>query len=121
MRKVYDAHVNKLMKRGDEYAEIAENLKRRRDELCEYINAQNNVQLLENYLHYFYDETEYLWDYMEDGSLFIDDPDRICELLDFREKEMRTDFELMLERGEIVPEDFELISVDGRASCRERV
>ena len=76
LRKVYDAHVNKLMKRGDEYAEIAENLKRRRDELCEYINAQNNVQLLENYLHYFYDETEYLWDYMEDGSLFIDDDDR---------------------------------------------
>ena len=33
MRKVYDTHVNKLMKRGDEYAEIAENLKRRRDEL----------------------------------------------------------------------------------------
>lgn len=113
LRKVYDAHVNKLMKRGDEYAEIAENLKRRRDELCEYINAQNNVQLLENYLHYFYDETEYLWDYMEDGSLFIDDPDRICELLDFREKEMRADFELMLERGEIVPEDFELITGTG--------
>ena len=35
LRKVYDTHVNKLMKRGDEYAEIAENLKRRRDELCE--------------------------------------------------------------------------------------
>ena len=38
---------------------------------------------------------------------------RICELLDFREKEMRTDFELMLERGEIVPEDFELITGTG--------
>lgn len=90
--------------------EAAANLTKRRDELCEYIRNVSNIQLLENYLQYFYDETEYLWDYMEDGTLIVDDPERIYEFLDTRSAELKEDFKVLLERGQIVPKDTELIS-----------
>ncbi len=108
--KEYTAHVKKLIKKGEEYRETAENLEKRRDELCEYIRSMSNIQLLENYLHYFYEEPEYLWDYMEQGTIFADDPDRICEYLDARSKETKEDFKLFLERGQVIPKDMELIS-----------
>ena len=80
------------------------------DQLCEYIEQTANVQLLENYIHYFYDETEYLWDYMSDGSIMIDDPDRIYETLDLRTREMKEDFQVLLERGQVIPKDTALLA-----------
>lgn len=108
--KEYTKQAVKLAKKGEEYREAIDNLEKRRDELCEYVDNVSNIQLLENYLHYFYDSTEYLWDYMEKGSIFVDDPDRIGEFLDSRAKEIRTDFQIMLERGQIVPKDTALLS-----------
>ena len=105
VRLAYTRQAEKLEKAGKQYAEAVENLKKRRESLCEYIDQVSNVQLLENYLHYFYDSGEYLWDYMRDGNLIIDDPDRICEFLDARGKEQQDDFQAMLERGQAVPED----------------
>lgn len=108
--KAYTNQAKKLLKKGEQYAETVRSLEQRRDELCEYIRNQRNVQLLENYLHYFYDRTEYLWDYLDRGNVYVDDPNRIYELLDAREKELAQDFEVMLRRGDIVPEDLELLT-----------
>lgn len=108
--KAYTDQAKKLLKKGEKYADAVHNLEKRRDELCEYIKNQRNVQLLENYLHYFYDRTEYAWDYLDGGNIYVDDPGRIYELLDSREKELRQDFEVMLERGDIIPEDLKLIT-----------
>ena len=110
LHKEYTAQAKRLVKKGDDYLDAAENLERRRDELCEYIRNTSNIQLLENYLHYFYQETEYLWDYMSRETVVVDDPDRICEFLDTRTKEIKDDFEILLERGQLVPKDMELAS-----------
>ena len=108
--KEYTAQVRRLLRKGEEQLAAAQNLEKRRDELCEYIRNVSNLQLLENYLHYFYDETEYLWDYMEDGVIAVDDPDRICDFLDGRSAELKDDFNLFLERGQVIPKDMELAS-----------
>ncbi len=110
IHKVYTSQVKRLLKKGEDFAEAAERLEKRRDELCEYVQNVSNLQLLENYLHYFYDSLEYLWDYMSRGTVFVDDPDRICEYLDTRGAELRDDFQVLLERGQVVPEDMALIS-----------
>ena len=85
--------------------ELADRIKKTRDELCEYIESVANLQLLENYIHYFYDEPEYLWDYMQNGSVMIDDPDRIYEALELRDREQDEDFKVMLERGQVIGSD----------------
>ncbi len=110
LHKEYTAQIRRLLKKGEQYLDAAENLEKRRDELCEYIRNVSNLQLLENYLHYFFDDTEYLWDYMQSGTVVVDDPDRICEFLDQRSAEIRDDFDILLERGQVVPKDMELAS-----------
>lgn len=84
-----------------------EHLLQRKNQLLEFIENTTNVQLLENYIHYFYDNTEYLWDYMSPGgAVMLEDPDRIREVLEFREQEDKEDFKTILERGEAVPGDY---------------
>ncbi len=60
-------------------------------------------------MHYFYEDPEYLWDYLQQGTVIVDDPDRICEYLDGRSKELKEDFQTFLERGQAAPRDMELI------------
>lgn len=108
--KEYTAQIKRLLKKGGDFEQAAEHLSKRRDELCEYIRSVSNLQLLENYLHYFYEDTEYLWDYLEDGAVIVDDPDRICEYLDARTAELKDDFKVFLERGQVIPKDMELVS-----------
>ncbi len=110
LHREYTAQIKRLLKKGEAFEQAAENLTKRRDELCEYITNVSNLQLLENYLHYFYDDTEYLWDYMEGGTVVVDDPDRICEYLDARNAEIKDDFKVFLERGQVIPKDMELVS-----------
>ncbi len=110
LHKEYTAQAKRLYKKGEAFEESAQRLEKRRDELCEYIQNVSNLQLLENYLHYFYQTTEYLWDYLEEGPVIVDDPDRICEFLDARSGELKEDFKVLLERGQVVPKDMELLS-----------
>ena len=106
--KAYDAHAKKLE------GARRDRLIQRKNQLLEFIENTANVQLLENYIHYFYEDTEYLWDYMREGGVvMLEDPDRIKEVLDFREKEDKEDFKTMLERGETVPGDYK--AFPGRA------
>ncbi len=86
------------------------NLKERMYQLTDFIEHSQNLQLLENYIHYFYDETEYIWDYMNNGSIMIDDPDRVYEAIDNRNKEIKVDFQARLERGLVIPKDYNIFS-----------
>ncbi|MBK5261344.1 MAG: transcription-repair coupling factor [Peptostreptococcaceae bacterium] len=109
INEVYGKEIKKAEKKGEEQRRLQ--LIKRRDQLVEFAENTTNLQLLENYLHYFYDELEYLWDYMnKDGILLIDDPDRIYETIENRTKEIHDDFKLLLERGNAVPKDAEIFS-----------
>jgi transcription-repair coupling factor (superfamily II helicase) len=109
IKEVYGNEIKKAEKRGEEQRQ--QQLMKRRDQLVEFAENTTNLQLLENYLHYFYDELEYLWDYMnKDGIILIDDPDRIYETLENRTKEIHDDFKLLLERGNAVSKDSEIFS-----------
>ena len=66
--------------------------------------------MLENYVHYFYPETEYIWDYMGDGMIIYEDFPRIEEHLELRSEELKNDLLTMLERGKAIPEDSQLIT-----------
>ncbi|MBQ9180456.1 MAG: transcription-repair coupling factor, partial [Firmicutes bacterium] len=77
----------------------------RRDQLLESIDTLTNIQHLENYMDYFYEETEYIWDYMQSPTVIIDDPGRIYEGLRARMTEFEEDFETFLERGLVVKDD----------------
>ncbi len=101
LEKAYMQHAKKI----DEPAK--KNLLQRKDQLISYIEDTKNIQLLENYIHYFYENTQYLWDYLEQGSpIMLDDPDRIREVISLKEKENKDDFHVLLERGEAIPADF---------------
>ena len=109
IKKEYDSQIERFSK-TDDHTDAVRSLEKRRDTLLGYIEDMTNIQLLENYVRYFYDEPEYLWDYMQDGYVIIDDPSRIFEFLDAREAELSEDFRTMLERGEVVPKDEDLIT-----------
>lgn len=107
IRKEYGRQAAKLEKTNREAASKLRELEGR---ICDHIENRTNAQLLENYIHYFYSKPEYIWDYMADGRIMLDDPERIFENLDLREAEMKEDFKILLERGEVVPKDAALIS-----------
>ena len=89
---------------------IPEKIIKTGSEIAEQIESGRNLEILSNYLHYFFDDTEYIWDYMKDGQILIDDPDRIYETLDLSDRETEGDFEVVLERGLAVPGDRAAIS-----------
>jgi len=105
----YDNHIEKLKKesKSDELSKRIDQLEVKKNQLVEFLSNSMNIQYMENYISYFYDDTEYLWDYMTSGTIIIDDPDRIDESLAVREKENKHDFEINLERGLAIPKDFE--------------
>ncbi len=108
IRREYGRQIKKYDKARE--TEKKENLEKTLRVITEYIEKVNNVQMLENYLHYFYDDLQYLWEYMTDGSVIVEDPDRIYEAIDLREAERREDFSVLLERGQAVPYDYGIFS-----------
>ena len=107
IRKEYGRQAAKLEKTNREAASRIRGLEER---ICDHIENGTNAQFLENYIHYFYEKPEHIWDYMTCGCIMLDDPERIFENLDLRETEMREDFKILLERGEAVPKDSAVIS-----------
>ena len=108
IRKEYGKQIKKYDKAGE--FDKTEALTKRLGYITEHIEKINNVQMLENYIHYFYEDMQYLWDYMTDGQIIADDPDRICEVLDLRTTELKEDFSVLLERGQVVPYDYRIFS-----------
>ncbi|MBR0456423.1 MAG: transcription-repair coupling factor [Firmicutes bacterium] len=84
----------------------AAELEKRRDQLLEYAEGMINLQYLERFLGYFYDETAYIWDYMDRPQLMVDDPSRILETLEASIKERNYEIESILESGRGIKEDF---------------
>ena len=103
----YEAQARRLEEKAPQ---AAQKLRELSGEICEYIASVSDLKYLENYLHYFCPQTEYLWDYMTGGAVMLDDPERIFELLELREKELKEDLKVLLERGEAVPRDAALIT-----------
>ena len=109
IEKTYLKHIRKIEKREGN-SETVYNLKKRRDQLLEYTNNMMNIQYLEKFLGYFYDYTEYIWDYMNEPNIFIDDPARILETLEVHEREMADDIDAIVSEGRGIGEDFGTIS-----------
>lgn len=90
--------------------ELAEELAKRRDTLLEYTENMINLQYMEKFLGYFYDETEYIWDYMQQPQIMIDDPARILETLEANLVERDYEIEEILANGRGIKEDFTLLA-----------
>ncbi len=105
IREAYEAFAGKLP------GEKRERLLARLSHILESLETVMNLQLLENYIHYIYEETAYLWDYLKDGgAVIVDDADRVTESLEQTEKEYQEDFKELLDRGDTVPEDYQVFS-----------
>ena len=100
-------------------------LELRKERLIEAIETNTNLQLLENYISYFYDEKHYIWDYLSSSALVIfDDYIRVEERLNGLIKESKEIFQDQLMRGEAVPAEFgfgfskdELVSIYKKLKC----
>lgn len=104
VRALYNDQIKKQTDDNKKRLEI------RREQLLEFIETRTNLQILENYIHYFYDKTETIKDYMADNALVVvDDPDRIIEKTQNINKEISQDFKYLLEKGEVVPNDVGII------------
>ena len=112
-RKNIDAAYGRQIKKAEKSegnSERVNELKTRRGQLMEYIDNMMNLQYMEKFISYFYDETMYIWDYMKEPMLFIDDPARILETLEVYEKERADDIAAILEAGRGIGEDFKAMS-----------
>jgi transcription-repair coupling factor (superfamily II helicase) len=93
-----NGHLNKL-KKGPK-----DNLRSKINGLIEQLENGILPQGIENYLNYFYEETNLVTDYMSDDSLvFIDEPSRVEERSKFINEEFRESFKVLLEKGEVLP------------------
>ena len=84
---------------------LRDKILRTASEIREQIQEERNLEILSNYISYFYDSSEYIWDYLRSGRILIDDPDRIYEALELRDRESEDDLEVMIERGLAIPDD----------------
>ena len=78
IRAAYEKQIRKLEKK-EPGTERIHQLKQREGQLLEYAGSMINIQYLENFFIIFYEKTMYIWDYMRDSEVFIDDPASILE------------------------------------------
>lgn len=109
IEKAYDRQIKKAQKKEGN-SEFVHELTKRKNQLIEYAENMINIQYLEKFIGYFYDETMYIWDYMNNPEIFIDDPARILETLEVHEKEMAHDIETIISEGRGIGDDFRLVS-----------
>ncbi len=114
IEKEYERHIERLVKRAESETsrnpsgskQLVEELRNRKAQLVETVMQGTNIQILENYIEYFFDRTEFLWDYLcEDAVIMADDPDRIYDTAEFIQKEGLAEFETLLEIGRAIPKD----------------
>lgn len=109
IRSAYGKAIKKLQKKEDN-TEVIHNLRQREAQLMEYADSMINIQYMEKFINYFYDETMYIWDYMKNPRIFIDDPTRILETLEVYEKETADDIDALLSAGKAIGDDFNALS-----------
>ena len=105
----YASTVSRKEKDPDMKVILHDKILKTADEIKEQILSIRNLELLPNYLQYFFEETEYLWDYLKDGRVLVDDPDRIYETLELTDREAEDDLDVMIERGLAIPKDRQAI------------
>lgn len=104
-KRVRHAYQQALQTQRD--ADAVQRLKERRDYLIGCMEEGANLQYLEHYVSYFYQEPRVLRDYLTDpGFVMVDDPVRVREVFAFYEKESEETRKIILERGDGIPEDF---------------
>ena len=108
--RAYSDQINKLSVCGMDSEEIVKKLSDRRDRLVAYAENGENIQLLENYIKYFFDDTQFLWDYMDDCHIYLDDLARIEDVIEAASAEKMTDFENYIEEGQVIPDDASMIT-----------
>ncbi|WZL72821.1 transcription-repair coupling factor [Clostridiaceae bacterium 35-E11] len=108
-----------IQKIKDDFEKFSKKLKKSTHaRLCEKLNQfmealeiEGNPQGFENYLTYYYQETSSLIDYFqEDALIFIDEPSRVKERAHNAWKEIGESFKELLEKGEVLPAQLELIT-----------
>lgn len=109
IRSAYDKHIKKQQRKEDN-TEVIHNLRQREAQLTEYADSMINIQYMEKFINYFYDETMYIWDYMKEPRIFIDDPARILETLEVYEKESADDIDALICAGKAIGDDFKALS-----------
>lgn len=102
IEREYDKEIKKLKNKNQ-----IENLVKRKNQLKEQVENMVNMTLMENYIHYFYKDLEYIWDYSE--NIIIDEPQRVYEAIQTYSKELKEDFTISLERGLAIPKDMGLV------------
>ena len=106
----YAGAVSRKEKDPDMKVVLHDKILKTADEIEEQILKVRNLELLPNYLRYFFERTEYIWDYIKDGRILVDDPDRIYETLELTDREAEDDLDVMVERGLAIPSDRAAIS-----------
>lgn len=86
-------------------AQAYECLPERRDQLLDSLDNLVNIQQMENYMDYLYEEPAHIWDYMKDVTVIVDDPNKVYETVEAAVNSFNADFEIFLEQQKVVGSD----------------
>lgn len=79
------------------------------NENLEFLKEKGTFQNIDSYLPYFYSEPSNFFDYIGDSLIIMDDPKRCEGKLDAIYDQFNNDFELFIDRGNILSKQGELI------------
>lgn len=123
----YDSRIQECMdQHGDEDVEDGriDRLKDIRNRISELFTTGASPRIFGDYMDYFNEGDNYLWDYLDDGLLMVSDPDRVIQsipeyqdkgaFLKAFERENIATFTPFQSGSENKTGDFETVSVQGR-------
>lgn len=102
--KDYNERIEELMQFPNDNSEAIDNLLRRKEEVSDHIETLASMSLMENYIQYFYDNTSFLWDYVnpKSGTILIEEPDKVEEYIEAQDKENKREFDSYYRTGRAV-------------------
>lgn len=103
LRREYEKAVSGAHKEGAE--ERAGTLKKKIGKLLEDIENGSSMSSFENYINRFYEKPSFIWEYMNDPCIMVDDPSKVCDTVEDYEETSNREFEALLEKGFVVAED----------------
>lgn len=106
----YSDRIRELSKLPMENAEAIDNLLRQKGEISDRLKTVMSMSLMENYIQYFYDETSFLWEYLNPGgTIFVEEPDKVEEYIKAQEEENNREFASYYETGRAIRSESELL------------
>ena len=89
---------------------VREKLREKLDQLIEALEIYDGGRGLESCLPYIYEDPPLLWDYFgRDALVFVEEPSRVREKADAAYGEFGESFKSLLEKGEVLPRQAELL------------